>query len=110
MASKPLLPWLITVTMFAIGCMLPRDEVRQVLRRWPLVLNGTAVQYLGMPTLAYWFAHAWGLSGGLSQRCLAAAPGADAARPDAGDRHAERRSWRDPNEPAVHQWLGPRAP
>lgn len=35
-ASKPLLPWLITVTMFAIGCMLPRDEVRQVLRRWPL--------------------------------------------------------------------------
>ena len=62
-ASKPLLPWLITVTMFAIGCMLPRDEVRQVLRRWPLVLSGTAVQYLSMPTLAYCFAHAWGLSG-----------------------------------------------
>ena len=36
---------------------------RQVLRRWPLVLSGTAVQYLTMPTLAYCFAHVWGLSG-----------------------------------------------
>jgi BASS family bile acid:Na+ symporter len=51
--SKPLLPWLIVVTMFAIGWMLPRDEVRQVFRRWPVVLAGTAIQYLTMPTLAY---------------------------------------------------------
>jgi BASS family bile acid:Na+ symporter len=51
--SKALLPWLIVVTMFAIGWMLPRDEVRQVFRRWPLVFSGTAIQYVTMPALAY---------------------------------------------------------
>jgi BASS family bile acid:Na+ symporter len=44
---------LIAVTMFAIGYMLPRDEVRQVARRWPAVLGGTAVQYTTMPVIAY---------------------------------------------------------
>jgi BASS family bile acid:Na+ symporter len=58
-----LLPSLITVTMLAIGMMLPRDEVRQVLRRWPTVLGGTTVQYVTMPALAYAAAHLWGLSG-----------------------------------------------
>ncbi len=51
--SRSLLPWLIVVTMFSIGWMLPRDEVRQVFLRWPVVFGGTAIQYLTMPTLAY---------------------------------------------------------
>ena len=52
-ASAPFLWYLIAVTMFAIGWMLPRDEIRQVIRRWPTVLGGTAVQYGSMPLLAY---------------------------------------------------------
>jgi BASS family bile acid:Na+ symporter len=43
---------MIAVTMFAVGYMLPRDEVRQVFRRWPTVLGGTAVQYTSMPLIA----------------------------------------------------------
>jgi len=43
---------LIAVTMFAIGYMLPRDEVRQVARRWPAVVGGTVVQYTTMPLIA----------------------------------------------------------
>jgi BASS family bile acid:Na+ symporter len=61
--SQFLLPVLITVTMFCIGWMLPRDEVRQVFRRWPVVFGGTAVQYLTMPTLAYVMGRLWGLPG-----------------------------------------------
>ncbi len=57
--SKPYLNWLIAATMLAIGSLLPRDEVRQVVRRWPKVLGGTATQYLCMPLLAFvvgrWF-------------------------------------------------------
>lgn len=48
-ALKPL----IQVTMFCIGCLLPRDEVAQVFRKWPTVFGGTAVQYLAMPLLAF---------------------------------------------------------
>ena len=51
--SKPYLWHLIAATMFAIGWMLPRDEVTQVARRWPLVLAGTAVQFATMPLLAW---------------------------------------------------------
>ena len=54
-ASAPYLWHLIAVTMLAIGWMLPRDEIRQVIRRWPTVLAGTAVQYGTMPVLAYGF-------------------------------------------------------
>jgi BASS family bile acid:Na+ symporter len=61
--SASLLSALITVTMFAIGWMLPHDEVRQLGRRWPTVLGGTAIQYVTMPTLAYFIGHLWGLSG-----------------------------------------------
>jgi len=61
--SASLLSALITVTMFAIGWMLPRDEVRQLGRRWPTVLGGTAIQYVTMPTLAYLVGRLWGLSG-----------------------------------------------
>jgi BASS family bile acid:Na+ symporter len=62
-ASGPLLKWLIAVTMFAIGVMLPRDEVRDVFRRWPAVLGGTALQYGSMPLLAYGLGTLGGLSG-----------------------------------------------
>ncbi len=50
---KPLLWGLISVTMFTIGYMLPRDEVRQVAQRWPTVLGGTLVQYTTMPLVAF---------------------------------------------------------
>lgn len=59
---EPLLPWLIAVTMFSVGLMLPRDEVRQVLRRWPTVLGGTAIQYAVMPLLAFGMGKAFGLT------------------------------------------------
>ena len=52
-AYKPYLWHFIAATMFAIGWMLPRDEVKQVARRWPLVLGGTAVQFTTMPVLAW---------------------------------------------------------
>ncbi len=55
--------WLIVVSMFAIGLLLPRDEVAQVLRRWPLVLLGTCVQYSVMPLLAYLAATLGGFEG-----------------------------------------------
>ena len=55
------LSYLFTVTMFAIGSILPRDEIEQVARRWPTVLGGTAVQYTAMPLLAYGFGRLFGL-------------------------------------------------
>ena len=61
--SEFLLSPLIAITMFCIGWMLPRDEVRQVFRRWPVVFGGTVVQYLTMPTLAYIMGSLWELSG-----------------------------------------------
>lgn len=62
-ATKVTLPWLITVTMFSIGLMLPRDEVRQVLLRWPTVFAGTALQYAVMPLLAVGMGKLFGLTG-----------------------------------------------
>jgi BASS family bile acid:Na+ symporter len=53
LASKDWLGQLIAVTMLAIGSLLPQDEIRQVLRRWPTVLGGTAIQFASMPLLAY---------------------------------------------------------
>ncbi len=52
-ATAPGLKYLFAVTMLAIGALLPQDEVRQVMRRWPTVLGGTAIQYTAMPLLAY---------------------------------------------------------
>ena len=46
------LDWLIVVTMFAIGWMLPRRELMQVSRRWPTICGGVLVQYTTMPLLA----------------------------------------------------------
>lgn len=47
------LNYLFAVTMFAIGWMLPVDEIRQVRRRWPMVLAGTSIQYTSMPFLGW---------------------------------------------------------
>ena len=47
------LNWLITVTMLAIGSLLPLEEVKMVIRRWPKILGGTTIQFLSMP-LAGW--------------------------------------------------------
>ena len=44
---------LISVTMLAVGSLLPRDEVLGVVKTWPKTLGGTCIQYLSMPTLAY---------------------------------------------------------
>jgi bile acid:Na+ symporter, BASS family len=43
---------LIVVAMLAVGALLPLQEVNQILRRWPRVLTGTAIQYISMPILA----------------------------------------------------------
>lgn len=61
--SAPWLKPMFAVTMLAIGSLLPRAEVRQVFRRWPMVLGGTAVQYLSMPLVAYGVGRLWGLEG-----------------------------------------------
>lgn len=62
-ASQPYLDWIIVVTMFTIGSLLPEDEIRQVARRWPTVLGGTAVQYISMPLLAFGFGWLCGFRG-----------------------------------------------
>ena len=51
--------------MFAVGWMLPRDEIRQVIARWPTVFGGTAIQYAVMPAAAYFLAKQFQLSDGL---------------------------------------------
>ncbi len=43
----------IVVTMFSVGCLLPFDELRQVLRRWPVIFYGTCAQFVIMPVLAW---------------------------------------------------------
>lgn len=60
-ATLPFLGWMISATMFAIGCLLPRDEMAQVLNRWPRVVGGTAVQFLTMPLIAWSLGHLAGL-------------------------------------------------
>ena len=57
-ASGPGLPWLFAGVMFCLGGLLPRDELAQVLRRWPQVLGGTATQYTVMPLGAWLLARA----------------------------------------------------
>jgi len=61
--TAPSLNYLFAVTMLAIGSLLPRDEIRQVIDRWPTVLGGTTVQYTVMPLLAYGFSRLLGLEG-----------------------------------------------
>ena len=50
----------IFLVMFAVGSLLRFEEVKEVGRRWPAVLFGTAVQYASMPLLAYLIGHAFG--------------------------------------------------
>lgn len=61
--TAPGLNALFAVTMLAVGSLLPADEIRQVGRRWPTVVGGTALQYLSMPLLAYAMARLMGLEG-----------------------------------------------
>lgn len=44
---------LIVVVMFCIGTLLPIHEVNALLRSWPTVMTGTAIQYVSMPLLAW---------------------------------------------------------
>ncbi|HND54542.1 MAG TPA: bile acid:sodium symporter family protein [Pirellulaceae bacterium] len=60
-ASQPYFKWMIFVTMFAVGAMLPRDEIEQVRKRWPHVLFGTLIQYTAMPLLGWGIAKLWNL-------------------------------------------------
>ena len=61
--TAPYLPWLIAITMFAIGLMLPRDEVNQLARRGKCVFGGTLIQYTVMPLLAFAMGRIWQLEG-----------------------------------------------
>ena len=63
--AKSYLRLLIFITMFAVGWMLPADELQQVRTRWPTVLGGTAIQYAVMPCLAYLIAALFQLEGSL---------------------------------------------
>ncbi len=67
LSSLPWLSYLIIVTMFAIGTLLPQDEVRQVAARWPTVLQGTVLQYTVMPLSAYLIGRLFGFEHGLMQ-------------------------------------------
>ncbi len=64
LATKPLLQYFFAAAMFAIGSMLPREEVDQALRSWPRVVGGTVVQFTVMPLLGYSMAVLFGLEGG----------------------------------------------
>mgnify|MGYP002527554365 CR=1 FL=1 len=70
--------------MFAIGMMLPRDEVRQVSRRWPVVLGGTVIQFATMPLLAFTIGTLWNIRGDaflglMLVGCVGCVPGAMAS-------------------------------
>jgi BASS family bile acid:Na+ symporter len=60
-ASKPVIPWLIAITMFSVGCLMRRDELRQVVRDWRSVLAGTLIQYTATPLLAWGMGRLFGL-------------------------------------------------
>lgn len=57
LATRPYLSHFFAATMFAVGCLIPRQEMVQVARRWPSVLGGTVIQYSAMPLLAFLCAH-----------------------------------------------------
>ena len=62
LASGPWINHAFAVTMFAIGWLLPKQEVLQVFRQWPLVLCGTTIQYISMPLIAIVVANSFGLN------------------------------------------------
>lgn len=47
--------WMIVVTMFCVGLLLPREQVSALRRLWWAVLFGVLVQYTSMPLLAWSF-------------------------------------------------------
>jgi len=53
----------ISLTMLAVGSLLPFEEVKAVAKRWYKTLGGTFVQYLSMPLLAFCVAKLLGLEG-----------------------------------------------
>ncbi|MGW8257437.1 MAG: bile acid:sodium symporter family protein [Thermoguttaceae bacterium] len=61
LASKPVLNYFFMATMFAVGSLLPKEELAMVFRRWPTVLGGTAVQFAVMPFLGWSLAGLFGL-------------------------------------------------
>lgn len=61
--TAPAIPYQFAVTMFCIGCLLPRKEVDELAKRWPTVLGGTTIQYFSMPLLAWGVATILGLEG-----------------------------------------------
>lgn len=63
LVSKGFMQGLISVTMLVIGSLLPIEEIRQVARRWPKVLGGTATQFMTMPFLAFLAAELFHLEG-----------------------------------------------
>lgn len=63
-ATRPILPWLIGITMFSVGSLMRHDELREVARDWRRVLAGTVMQYTVTPILAYAFGRLFGLEGG----------------------------------------------
>lgn len=63
--SKPLLGWIVAAVMFSVGTILPLEEVKNVFRRWPKILGGTAIQYTSMPFLAWLVATMFGFTGDL---------------------------------------------
>lgn len=63
--SKAYLGWIVAVVMFSVGTLLPVKEVKEVLKRWPLILGGTAFQYTSMPFLAWLIASSFGFEGDL---------------------------------------------
>ncbi len=63
LSSSSWLGLMIAVTMFAVGSLLPKEEVDLVRRRWPTVVAGTAIQYTSMPLLAFGLGKLFGLEG-----------------------------------------------
>ncbi len=45
--------WLIILTMFCVGILLPRRELRTIAQKWPAVAGGVLLQYASMPALAW---------------------------------------------------------
>lgn len=50
---KPYTNWAISIAMFAVGALLPSDELNQLLKNGRSVLLGTFAQYFSMPLLAW---------------------------------------------------------
>ena len=59
-ASTSGLGWIVAAVMFSVGTLLPLEEVKNVIRRWPMILGGTALQYSSMPFLAWLVATSFG--------------------------------------------------